>query len=109
MDWAASPNNYEGPGPDVGITFTNRGTVTDALLLTMQGVQLPAGWGVTLCYGNDCGPAMTTPNTPPGGSTTPVVRFSIPAGAQGTAQLVLQGISVSDPDFVIRVPITVQR
>ncbi len=109
VDWAASPSNYVGPGPDVGITLANRGTVTDALLLTLENVQLPSGWSVVICYGDDCGLAKTTPNTPPGGSTTPIVRFTIPAGSQGTARVQLKGISVSDPDFVIRVPITVQR
>ena len=109
VDWAANPSAYTGPGPDVGITFTNRGTITDALLLSLEDVQLPAGWNVAICYGDACDLAKTTPDIPPGGSTTPIVRFTIPAGAQGTARLRLKGISVSDPDYTIRVSITVQR
>ena len=109
VDWVASPNSYIGPGPDVGVTFTNLGTVTDALLFSLEDVHLPSAWSVAICYGDDCSTAKTSPNVAPGGTTTPVVRFTIPDGAIGEARLRLKGISVSDPDFVIRVPITVQR
>jgi hypothetical protein len=109
VDWRANPSSYNGPGPDVGVTFTNQSTVTDALLLSLQNVQLPSGWSVNICYGNDCAPSKSTPDTPPGGSTTPVVRFTIPAGGVGTGSVRLRGVSIKDPDFIITVPITVNR
>ncbi len=109
VDWAASPSSYVGQGPDVSITFTNQGSVSDALLLSLENVQLPAGWSVAICYGNDCGTAKTTPYLPPGGATTPVIRFTLPDAASGVATLQVRGISVSDPDYIIRVSITLQR
>ncbi len=109
IEWQANPTSYTGPGPDVGITFTNQSTVTDSLLLSLQNLQVPTGWSVSICYGNNCAASQTSPDTPPGGSTMPVVRFTIPAGSAGTGSVRLRGVSIQDPDSIITVPITVQR
>ena len=107
--WQANPNSYVGVGPDVGITFTNQGNATDVLLLSLINIDLPADWSVTLCYGDQCGMSQTSPDVPPGGSTTPIVRFSIPAGSSGTGRVTLHAFAAQDPDYLIDVPITVNR
>jgi hypothetical protein len=109
VNWSASPSSYNGIGPDVGITFTNQGSTTDVLLLSLNEINLPADWSVALCYGDQCGSTQTSPDVPPGGTTTPVVRFTIPAGSTGTGRVTLRGIAVQDPDYHISVPIVVTR
>jgi len=99
-----------GPGPGFPVKLTNRGTITDALILTLEGLQqLPAGWSASICYGNDCSTSKTTPDTPPGGVTTPEVRFTYPDGAVGAYSVRLRGISIQDTTATINVTITIQR
>lgn len=110
--WDASPNQYSGPGPNVGVTFTNNSTVFDSLGLSLQDVSLPAGWQVTVCNAaNTCGGGVSTQELPPGGSETVEVRFTIPAdappGARGSVRL--RGLSFRDPAISVSVPITVER
>ncbi len=107
--WQANPPSYTGPGPDVGVTLTNRGGATDSLLLTLEDIQLPSDWSVSICLGNDCGMSITTPDISPGGTTLPIIRFSIPTGSTGTGSLQLKGTSIQRPSYTITVPITIQR
>ena len=109
VDWSVEAPG-PGPGPGFPVKFTNHGTVTDALILTLEGLQqLPAGWSASICYGNDCALSKTTPDIPPAGTTMPEVRFSFPNGATGVYSVRLRGLSVQDPTLIINTTITIQR
>ncbi len=110
IQWAANPNQYQGAGPDVSIQFSNQSTVSDAMLLTLQNSQLPAGWTVDICVAERCGATNATPELQPGGSAAVIVRFGIPAGAPtGTqARTTLVAHSVADFDIALQIPIILQ-
>ncbi len=109
VDWTADAPS-PGPGPDFPVRLTNHGSVTDALILSLEGLQqLPSGWSASICYGNDCSTSKTTPDTPPGGSTTPVIHFTYPDGSTGTYSVRLRGFSIQDTTVTIDVTITIQR
>jgi uncharacterized membrane protein len=109
VEWRASPPSYDGANP-VSILFTNTGLVTDALLLSLSDKQLPDGWTVEICLGDDCGQSKTTPTLDPGGVTSVTVRFTIPqgapAGASGSVRL--RANSVKDFGYLLTVSIKVQ-
>lgn len=110
IQWSASPNLYQGPGPEITITFVNQSSVSDALLMNLQATALPAGWTAELCMGGSCGGDKSTPNLAPGGSATVSVNFNLPPEAKSGDQgsVVLQAHSVADFDFLLQIPITVQ-
>ena len=107
VEWSASPPHYNGSNP-VSIAFTNRGSASDALVLSMDDIQIPEGWQVEICVANDCGSQKTTPFIDPGGVTGAEVRFTIRqalAGASGS--VTLQAKSRSDYSYSLSVHITV--
>lgn len=111
-EWTVQPASYNGSGPDVGITFTNRGSGYDNLNVSLSSLDLPAGWSVVLCNGiNTCGSGVGTQGLAPGEGETVTVRFTIPAdtppGSRGSAAA--RARSVVDPSLVIEVPIVITR
>lgn len=109
VEWNASPPSYEGTNP-ASIVFTNTGLVADALALSLTDKQLPEGWDVQICLGNDCGSNKTTPTIDPGGLTSVTVRFTIPQGAPSGASgsVKLRANSIKDFSVILRVSIKVQ-
>lgn len=103
IEWSAVPDNYNGPGPDVSISFTNHGNSSDAMLLSLGS----SSSGAEICLGNDCGSNKTTPLVAPGSSTSVTVRF--PENTASGTSVTLEARSVTDIDYRLRIGITIEN
>jgi hypothetical protein len=105
--WQAQPPSHSGPELNVNITFINQGSGLDALHVSLGSTQLPSNWSVSICDNNGCSADKITPDVPAGGSTSLVVRFSVPSGATGTGVVYLKCVSVRDPNVEISPPVSI--
>ena len=108
--WDASPNEYSGSGPEVSITFTNRGSGPDRLRLVIEG-SLPAGWQAEICASGSCGTVVDTASTDVNASVSATVRFTIPGDAASGSQVntALIARSLNDTSERIVVPIIITK